>query len=165
MDQFLRRAIKGDAESIVYLIEQDEEILYNIAYSYMRNEEDTLDVMQEVTYKALKKMHSVKQPEHARTWLVRVLINCCYDALKKRLKKVELEEQHALFVPSYDEISTLLKTLDPNEQQLIYEKYFQQLKNHEIAAIHAIPEGTVKSKLHHILRKLRKNAGAKEDWL
>ena len=164
MDHYLQRAIKGDANAIVFLIEQDEEQLYNIAYSYMKNEDDTLDVMQDLTYKALKKMHTVKKPEFARTWLIRVLINCCYDALKKRLKNLELEEQHATFTPSYDEISILLKALPQNEQQLIYAKYFQQLKNNEIATIHSIPEGTVKSKLHHILRKLRKNAGAREDW-
>jgi len=165
MENYIIRAIKGEHTAILYLIEQDEEILYRIAFTYLKNEQDTLDVMQELTYKALKKMHTVKQPEYARTWLVRVLINCCIDLLKRNVNTVELHESHMSNTPYYNELTTLLKELSLSEQQLIYAKYFQQLKNNEIAAIHNIPEGTVKSRIHSILRKLRKAAGVKEDWL
>ena len=62
-------------------------------------------------------------------------------------------------------IDALLSELSLKEQQLVYAKYFQQLKNNEIAQLQNIPEGTVKSRLHAILKKLRKAAGHKEDWL
>jgi RNA polymerase sigma factor (sigma-70 family) len=165
MNDMLERAIKGDYNAILLLIEQDEEILYRIAFTYLKNEQDTLDVMQDLTYKALKKMHTVKQPEYARTWLIRVLINCCHDWLKRNVKTIELNESHISEIPQYNELTTLLNELSLSEQQLIYWKYFQQLKNNEIAAIHNIPEGTVKSRVHSILKKLRKAAGVKEDWL
>jgi RNA polymerase sigma factor (sigma-70 family) len=165
MDQLIEKAMKGSHNAIIALVEQEEDVLYPIAYTYMKNEEDALDVMQELTYKALKKMHTVKQPEYVRTWLVRVLINCCKDHLKKRLYSEQLQENSAHITPSYSDIERLLNQLTLNEQQLVYAKYFQQLKNNEIARIHQIPEGTVKSKLHHILKKLRKVAGQKEDWL
>ena len=165
MDHLIEQAIKGKHDAILALIEQEEDVLYPIALAYMKNEDDTLDVMQEFTYKALKKMHSVKHPEYARTWLVRVLINCCKDHLKTRIHAEQVHENSAHVTPSYSDIERLLNQLTLNEQQLVYAKYFQQLKNNEIAVIHQIPEGTVKSKLHHILKKLRKAAGHKEDWL
>ena len=165
MEEYIIRAIKGEHTAILYLIEQDEEILYRIAFTYLKNEQDTLDVMQELTYKALKKMHTVKQPEYVRTWLVRVLINCCNDLLKRKLKTIELNENHIITTPYYKELTTLLSELSLSEQQLIYAKYFQQLRNNEIAEMHNIPEGTVKSRIHSILKKLRKAAGKKEDWL
>jgi RNA polymerase sigma factor (sigma-70 family) len=165
MNDMLARAVRGDYNAILLLIEHDEEILYRIAFTYLKNEQDTLDVMQELTYKALKKMHTVKQPEYARTWLVRVLINCCHDLLKRNVKTIELNASHISDTPHYNELTTLLNELSLSEQQLIYAKYFQQLKNNEIAAIHNIPEGTVKSRIHSILKKLRKAAGVKEDWL
>ena len=59
MEEYIIRAIKGEHTAILYLIEQDEEILYRIAFTYLKNEQDTLDVMQELTYKALKKMHFI----------------------------------------------------------------------------------------------------------
>ena len=39
-------------------------------------------------------MHIVKQQEYAKTWLVRVLINCCKDHLRKRQPTVTIEEHH-----------------------------------------------------------------------
>ncbi len=160
-----QRAIQGDHEAILTLIEMDEDILYRMAITYMKNEQDALDVMQELVYKALKKMHSVKQHEYARTWLVRVLINCCKDHLRKRQPTVPIEEYHLSEWVIYSDMERLLEHLSLSEQQLVYMKYFQQLKNKEIAELNQIPEGTVKSKLHHILKKLRHFAREKEDWL
>ena len=165
MEEYIIRAMKGEHAAILYLIELDEEILYRIAFSYLKNEQDSLDVMQELTYKALKKMNTVKQPEYVRTWLIRVLINCCNDLLKQNVKTIELNEHHIIDTPHYSELTPILNEISLSEQQLIYAKYFKQLKNNEIAAIHNIPEGTVKSRIHSILKKLRKAAGVKEDWL
>ncbi len=160
-----QRAIRGDHQAILSLIEMDEDILYRMAFTYLKNEQDALDVMQELIYKALKKMHTVKQHEYARTWLVRVLINCCKDHLRKRPPTVQIEEYHQFEWAIYSDMERLLEHLSLTEQQLVYMKYFQQLKNKEIAELNQIPEGTVKSKLHHILKKLRTVAREKEDWL
>lgn len=42
-----QRAIRGDQEAILSLIEMDEDILYRMAFTYMKNEQDAMDVMQE----------------------------------------------------------------------------------------------------------------------
>ncbi|MGE7841649.1 sigma-70 family RNA polymerase sigma factor [Lysinibacillus sp. NPDC093712] len=160
-----KRAICGDHQAILSLIEMDEDILYRMAFTYMKNEQDALDVMQELVYKALKKMHTVQQHEYARTWLVRVLINCCKDHLREHQQTVQIEEHHLFEWAIYSDIEKLLEQLTLSEQQLVYMKYFQQLRNKEIAELNQIPEGTVKSKLHHILKKLRNFAREKEDWL
>lgn len=110
-------------------------------------------------------MHTVKQHEYVRTWLVRVLINCCKDHLRKRQPTISIKEHHQVEWVIYSDMERLLEQLSLSEQQLVYMKYFQQLKNKEIAELNQIPEGTVKSKLHHILKKLRNFAGEKEDWL
>jgi len=163
--EIVQRAIRGDHQAILSLIEMDEEILYRMAFTYLKNEQDALDVMQDLVYKALKKMHTVKQHEYARTWLVRVLINCCKDHLRKRQLTVAIKEHHQVEWVIYSDMERLLEHLSLSEQQLVYMKYFQQLKNKEIAELNQIPEGTVKSKLHYILKKLKNFAGEKEDWL
>ncbi|MFB7157262.1 MULTISPECIES: sigma-70 family RNA polymerase sigma factor [unclassified Lysinibacillus] len=163
--EIVQRAIRGDHQAILSLIEMDEDILYRMAFTYLKNEQDALDVMQDLVYKALKKMHTVKQHEYARTWLVRVLINCCKDHLRKRQPTVSIQEHHQVEWVIYSDMERLLEHLSLSEQQLVYMKYFQQLKNKEIAELNQIPEGTVKSKLHYILKKLRNFAGEKEDWL
>ncbi|MER2106795.1 MAG: sigma-70 family RNA polymerase sigma factor [Solibacillus sp.] len=165
MGELVTRATSGDVQAIIQLIEQDEDILYRTAYAYVKNEQDALDAMQELTYRALKKMHTVKKPEYARTWLMRVLINCCLDVLKKRPATATLDVESTVFDTYRIDVKQMLGTLSLSEQQLIYLKFFEARKNHEIAALQNIPEGTVKSRLHYILKKLRKQAGEKGDWL
>ncbi|MCH7323104.1 sigma-70 family RNA polymerase sigma factor [Solibacillus sp. MA9] len=166
MDEpLLQRAINGEHHAILQLIEFDEEILYCTAFAYVKNEHDALDAMQELTYKALKKMHTINQPTYARTWLMRVLINCCIDILRKKQQSSPLSEEPASFDKYESDIQSILQTLTLSEQQLIYLKFFDQLKNKEIAAVVNLAEGTVKSKIHYILKKLRNNAGERSDWL
>jgi RNA polymerase sigma factor (sigma-70 family) len=164
-DVLLERAIRGDELAILELIERDEDILYRTAYAFTKNEQDALDAMQDLTYKALRHMKKVKEPQYVRTWLMRVLINCCKDLLKKRPKIGELSQEPTIIEQHYIDVHNMLEKLPPSERQLLYFKYFQQLKNHEIAQLTNLPEGTVKSKLHYILKKLRKSAGERSDWL
>lgn len=165
-DELAVRAIAGDQQAILLLIEQEEAILYRTAFAYLKNEQDALDVMQELFVKALKKIHTVKKPQFVRTWLMRVLINSCINMLRKQ-KSVTLLEKHEMVVrmeTTKYEILHMLSSLPLSDQQLVYMKYFQQLKNSEIAQLQKIPEGTVKSKIHHILKRLRIVAGEREDW-
>lgn len=164
-DELAVRAIRGDEQAILAVIERDEDILYRTAYAFLKNEHDALDAMQEVTYKALRHMKKVKEPQHLRTWLMRVVINVCKDLLKKRPQTSELLDEPAIVEHTYTDVHNMLLALPSSERQLLYLKYFQQYKNEEIAEMTNLPEGTVKSKIHYILKKLRKTAGERSDWL
>ncbi|WP_107942804.1 sigma-70 family RNA polymerase sigma factor [Metasolibacillus fluoroglycofenilyticus] len=146
-----------DEESLLQLLEIQEERFYKISYAYLRNEQDALDAYQELVYRALKHRYKVQQPQYMKTWLVRVLINICLDMKKKRGVTVALEPTLEPIV--YDahsvELDELLAQLSPVEQELIYLKYVEDLKNQDIAARQNIPEGTVKSRIHTTLKKLR----------
>lgn len=146
-----------DENALLQLLKQSEEKLYRIAYSYLRNEQDALDAYQELTYRALKNLHKLREPDYIGTWLVRVLINICLDMKKKQKNIVvsdNLSEQATVDNHTF-EISDVIAQLPHEEQELIYLKYFQDLKNREIAQHQNIPEGTVKSRLHATLKRLR----------
>ena len=167
MDETLaRRAITGDQQAIAELFVQEEAILYRTAYAYLKNEHDALDAMQDLFIQALRKIHTVKEPKYIRSWLVRSLINHCLNELKKKkVESLELKyDELTIIEDPHQEIIEMLNELPPSDQQLIYMKFFQQFKNKEIADFKQIPEGTVKSKIHHILKKLRIIAGEREDW-
>ena len=146
-----------DENALLQLLKQNEEKLYRIAYSYLRNEQDALDAYQELTYRALKNLHKLREPDYIGTWLVRVLINICLDMKKKQRNVVvsdSITEEGTVDHHTF-EISDVIAQLSPEEQELIYLKYFQDLKNREIAQHQNIPEGTVKSRLHATLKRLR----------
>ncbi|CAM5223941.1 RNA polymerase sigma (SigV) subunit OS=Ureibacillus acetophenoni OX=614649 GN=SAMN05877842_11916 PE=3 SV=1 [Ureibacillus acetophenoni] len=152
-----KQAIKGDPESFLQILKMNEDIHYRIAYSFFRNEHDALDAIQEFTFKSLTKVHTVKNPEYLSTWLIRVLLNVCHDIKKKKIR-VELKEniEEGEYFESINlELSEAIAKLPLNQQQLIYLKYYKDLKNEEIANEINVPEGTVKSRLHAAIKKLR----------
>lgn len=86
------------------------------------------------------------------------MINVCQDQLKRRERNIPvaaildapIEESIDAFA-----IDEALQQLTTTERELIHIKYFLGLKNKEIAQLLEIPEGTVKSRIHHTLKKLK----------
>lgn len=155
MEQMAKQAINGDEQAVLSLLEHYEETLYRTAYAYLRNEQDALDAMQELAYRAFKKMHQVKEPAYVSTWLVRVLINICLDMKKKRVEYVPIDTESSYEQQLDFEVLDMISRLSEQEQQVIFLKYVEQRTNKEIASLQNIPEGTVKSRVHHALKKLR----------
>lgn len=166
MDEFElnQKAIAGDDEAFIELMQLHKEALLRTALAFLKNDHEALEALQEVTYRAYKKIHSVKQPEYVKTWLIRIMINYCQDQLKKNRKWVSVGSGKEGITEDFSqfELTEALNSLPPNEQQLIYMKYFQDIKIKDIAAIEKIPEGTVKSRLHKTLRTLREHFNGKE---
>lgn len=152
------KAIAGDDEAFLSLMQLHKESLLRTALAFLRNEDDAIEALQEVTYRAYKRIGTVKDPLYLKTWLIRIMMNYCQDQLKLRkrftaddskLKSISAEDI------SYIEMREALATLSEEEQRLIYLKYFQESKIKDIAQSENIPEGTVKSRLHKTMRTLR----------
>lgn len=158
-DEVAKRAIAGNEQAFVELIRQYEEPLYRVAYSYMHNEHDALEAMQELSYRSFRTIRKVKEPQYIGTWLTRITINICIDMLKKQKREIPVEriadEQYSYESAHEYELYDLLSQLDEPQREMIMMKYVEERRNAEIAQKLNIPEGTVKSRLHHSLRKLK----------
>lgn len=151
------QAINGNEAAQLQLLNLYKEPMYRVAYSYMQNEHDANDALQEVTYQCLKNIHKVQSPQYFKTWLVRIVINTCL--MMKRQQKRIVVTNDLLVQPrnmtELFELNDVISQLPIEQQELIHLKYFKDLKNSEIATLQNIPEGTVKSRLHKTLKKLR----------
>ncbi|MBE1554653.1 sigma-70 family RNA polymerase sigma factor [Sporosarcina limicola] len=158
-----KQAIAGNEQALLELLKLHEDMLYRTAYAYLKNKHDAVEAVQELTYRALKKIHTVKEPAFLATWLVRIMINICLDMKKKQEKLIY---NHDVEIASTDqqpfEIADIIAGLPIEQQELIYLKYFQDMKNADIAQLKQIPEGTVKSRLHTSLKRLRVLIGKEE---
>ena len=154
----IKKAINRDEDAFLQVLEAYEDVMYRTAFAYLKNEHDAIEAIQETTYRSFKKIHTLKEPQFIGTWLVRILLNICHD-MHQRKSRIELRETLDGEGQYYDspnlEIVEAISQLSREQQQLIYLKYFQDMKNVEIAGVQNIPEGTVKSRLHTALRKLR----------
>ena len=158
------KAIRGDDEAFLALMQLHKEALLRTAFVFLKNEVDALEALQEVTYRAYKKIHTVREPAYVKTWMIRIMMNYCQDQLKKGKRFIitgEIDDTIGKEDVYQFELAEALATLSPDEQQLVYLKYFQDVKIREIAELSNIPEGTVKSRLHKILRSLRGHFGDK----
>lgn len=155
----VKQAIKGDEEAFLTLIHSYEEALYRTAISYLKNEGDALEAIQEVTYRAYRSIKTVKEPAYFKTWLIRIMMNYCRDVIKK--SKREVFEERILNIQGITEDFTFLEveeallSLSDYERELLHLKYFEDVKIKDISVMWNTPEGTIKTRLHKALRALR----------
>ncbi len=143
------------------LIQNREKELYRIAFSYMKNESDAMDCVQDSLIKAIESFDSLRNKEHFDTWMVRIVINTCKDNLRKRKRFVPLasgSDTMADRLEDKDSLIDLLDSLDAltdEERELVYLRYFEGKKLKEISAEKSLKLGTVKSRLNRTMDKLR----------
>ncbi|QQP10938.1 sigma-70 family RNA polymerase sigma factor [Lysinibacillus agricola] len=154
----VKRAMAGDETAFLQVLQIYENTMYRTAYAYLKNEHDAIEAVQEATYRCLKKIHTVKEPAYFGTWLVRILLNICHDMREKSMR-LDLQEDIEIGDTALNherfELTDIITRLPREQQELIFLKYFQDYKNQDIAALQNIPEGTVKSRLHAALKKLK----------
>ncbi len=134
------------------------EAMYRLAYTYVRNEEDALDIVQESVCKAMKHADRVKQESYIRTWLWRIVMNTAVDLIRSRKQEVALEEAGEIGKEdAYQDFDTLeaLKILDEREKAVVVLRFFEDRKLNDIAHILQENTNTVKTILYRSLKKLR----------
>lgn len=135
-----------------------ERQMYRIARSYGLADADCCDAVQEALLRAWARRDTLRNEAVFGTWLIRILINECKTALKKRSKTVlmaelpeyaaQMEEEadpaleHALFaLPAKYRIPLVLNVLDGYTMR-------------EIAHMLTLPEGTIKSRVSRAKKKM-----------
>lgn len=157
--ELARKAIRGDDDAFLQLMFIHKEALYRTALAYLKNEQDALEAMQEVTVRAYEKMKSLRNPQYVKTWLIRIMMNHCHDLLRNQ-KRVVLNEELILTNKvsddfTYLEVEEALSHLAEEDRDLVHLKYLHDLKIKDIAAMTATPEGTVKTRLYKAIKSLR----------
>ncbi|WP_409296941.1 sigma-70 family RNA polymerase sigma factor [Peribacillus sp. SCS-26] len=163
MNKLVRKAQRGDSKAFLKLFQQYEEDIYRMAYVYVKNEEDALDVLQEVAYRSFNKIGTLKNPEYFKTWLIRIAITCSIDLVNKNKKVVQLKPEYEEFIGLEEEdvslsitLQELLERLNEDEKSMVYLRFYEGYSFKEIASLAGVPLGTAKSVLYRALGKLRK---------
>lgn len=81
-----KKALKGDKDSFLQLIEPIKENLYRVAFVYLKNEDDALDCVQDAIIKAIQSLNTLKEPQYFNTWITKILVNACKDYIKKTVR-------------------------------------------------------------------------------
>ena len=150
-----RKEITGQTEKI--LIDQYERF-YRLAYSYVHNEADALDVVQESACKAITQCKNLKDTEKLLPWLCRIVVNTSLDLPRSQVKEQPTEElPETATVDKYEEfdLKEALNRLEPKNCTIIILRYFEDMKIEDIALVVDENVNTVKARLYRSLKKLR----------
>ena len=165
-----KKAKNGDSDAFTELYKIHKIYLYKIAYSYVKDENKALDIMQECAYKGFFYIHKLKNPNIFKTWITRVLINVAIDYLKKESKIIYLDNDSSIACDEKDisleekmDLYNAIDTLKDKYKTVIILRYFNNMSIDDIAKTMEIPSNTVKSHLRRAKESLSKIL--KEDYL
>lgn len=150
-------------EILIEYIKENQEKLYRIAFSYSKNEEAALDIVQEAITKALKNINKLREESYIKTWLYRILINesLQYIRKNKRILTCELETIENKIDYNVDcaeglDVYKHVQKLNEKLKTVIILRFFEDMKISEIAKITKTNESTVKSRLYRGLKELKR---------
>ena len=135
----VKRAMRGNPKAFGTLVEREQEYLYRMAFLYVRQEQDALDVVQESILKAYKSLKTLREPEYFRTWLTKIVINTAQDTLRARQRTAPLEEELDLPAPEglppeeRMDLHGAIARLPEKYQDVIKLKYFDGYTIREIS--------------------------------
>lgn len=145
-------------------MQDSREKFYRMAFCYVKNEHDALEIISEATYKGFTNYKKLKNPSFFNTWMTRIIINTAIDYLRQQNRYTAYEDSIIQFnnvettsTISLEQKLDLYRALDmlsTQEKAYIILKFFEEKTFREIAEILSEPEGTVKTRIYKILSRL-----------
>lgn len=125
-------------EAFEAAMERYADMVFRLAYSYLKNRADAEDVMQETLVK-LYTQPAFDTREHERYWVVRVAVNECRRLLRapwrRRTGPLEEREETAVFdTPAQSGLFQEVMALPPKYRAAIYLHYYEGYSVREVAA-------------------------------
>ena len=153
-------------QTVEYILDNQEK-MYRLAYSYVQNKENALDVVQNAICTALEKCDSIRNPEALRTWIYRVVVNEALQLLRKGKREISwdpgtMPEDTYWEAPveEVQEVYAQVQKLPPPIKTIIVLRFYEELSLKEIAQVTGLNINTVKSRLYRGLADLGKAISA-----
>jgi RNA polymerase sigma-70 factor (ECF subfamily) len=165
---WIRQARQGDAAGWEHIVEEHQQPVFRLAYLLLGDADDAEDVTQETFIRAYRALDRFDPALSMRGWLLRIAANLTHNWRRSSgryilaLQRLLRVQPAPLSTPQLAEqrledqaLWASLRELTPADQQVIYLRYFLEVSEAETAEILGVPSGTVKSRLHRALARLR----------
>lgn len=156
--------------NIIAFIESNQEKYYRVAFSYVKNHEDALDIVHDAIVKALQKQHTLREPQYVQTWFYRILINESITFLRKNKKTISIDSLNDSELPvsenpvkdDYVDLYDAIDKLPLKLKTIVILRFFENMKLEVVAQITSTNLSTTKSRLYKALRILKIDMEATE---
>ncbi len=155
---FITAAQSGDSDAFAQLVQRHSSDAYRTAFMVLRDREDVEDVVQEAFLTCYRKINTFRMDSSFKTWLYRIVINLCYDRMRKRGREREAFQKVSFNMKTgYGDMSAIEKridlkdmisTLNTEYRTTLTLYYGMDFSVKKVAEVLDIPVGTVKSRLN-----------------
>ncbi|MDQ6422260.1 sigma-70 family RNA polymerase sigma factor [Paenibacillus sp. LHD-117] len=171
ISRLVKQAQKGNKEALLQLIIAEQDAYYRLAYSYMRNEHDAMDAMEDMIVMLYEKLDQLQKVDAFYSWSKTILVNRCKTILRQKERFLPLEDERessfaALtddnpyrFTESEMDMQVLLSHLNARQREAIELRYVHDLPYQTIADMTEAPLGTIKSRISQGIQKLKTIVG------
>lgn len=159
MKHLVKQSIAGDADAFLELMEKNTLAMYKVARGILGNDEDVADAIQDTILTCFEKIHTLKQPQYFKTWMIRILINECNKILR-HYRSIQVQDNMP-DVPGQDgslaelEFKEMLSLVEEKYRIVLILYYVEGFKISDIASILELNENTVKSRLTRARQQLQ----------
>ena len=163
---------KNEEQKFTELIEENKLRFYKTAKIILKNDDDVYDAIQEALISIYKNYEKLENEKFFSTWATRIIINKCYDLLRKRKNNIVPIDEFIENNPSMGQndkyeidesgIKQAMNFLNDDVKLIVVLYYYDNYSVKEISEIVNIPEGTVKSRLSTARKLLKQKLGEEE---
>ena len=154
--------MKISEQQFDYVYNEYAKELFNIAYGYTRNRDDSIDIMQNAYVVLLESNKKFESNEHIKYFLIRVTINESLDLLKSASKKRVIKNNDVVVnFPETEkeelqyDLSEIVNTLPEKYKTIIILHYYDDMKIKDISSVLKISESAVKKRLERARRFIK----------
>lgn len=170
----LIRCKKNDKNAFAELFKFYQNYLFKLCFSYVQNEQETLDMMQEIYIKLYRNFDKYDEKYPFHPWIRKVAVNTCLNEKRKKTPSIvplnnddenlDLEDQLAAEEDIEQEvednamaciIKAHINCLPEKQRMVIILRYYEDLSYEEISELLNLPLGTVKTDLYRAKNALR----------
>ena len=165
------RVVSGDMKAFEVIYQNTYRQVYYTCMSFLKNEHNVYDVMQDTYITALTHLQQLENPERITAWLNTIAVNKCRQFLGKKMPvqldeatSTNLLEENDNFLPESYVLNAekrkiilniMQEELSAVQYQTIIMYYFDGMSTSEIAACMECPEGTVSYRLSAARGKIK----------
>ncbi|MFJ8528988.1 sigma-70 family RNA polymerase sigma factor [Bacillus sp. NPDC094106] len=177
--RLIQLTLSGNQEAYSELYDKTIQDVYKTTHFLIEEKTDVDDVVQEIYIQLYQSLSRYDTEKPFRPWLIGLAIRQIHSYRRKRwmrlriVKKAEEQRQPIEFDFSSNVVNklsnqkliALIHKLPYKLKQVIILRYLHDYSQEEVANILHIPVGTVKSRIHAALKKLRQKEQVEEIFL
>jgi RNA polymerase sigma-70 factor (ECF subfamily) len=139
--------------------------LHAVAYKILRDFELAEDATQQALLAIWRNLPQLRDPEQFDAWSYRLLVNACYDEGRRTRRRTPLLRLLPTddapgsdvlgAIVDRDELERGFARLSLDHRAVVVLHHYLDLPLAEVAAVLSVPEGTVRSRMHHAIRAMR----------